>query len=227
MSITPHPDEPNPEPTVAIALVEMRLTSRGLRAAVLAGHRDAASTTANDVRIRDGWVRWATPLRVLGDTFAPAGFQRVRPGGFEVLRSPDGAFDVGVAAGTAATGTDRMPQTKIERGPLTRQAVDFNRGQMRLDAEVIPFGPNEIRPDAPLARLTWLLLHYYDAIAQEVRLELSVPVEFHRNGDSDRGTVTAFDPRLILPAIPLADDASIREDDDGDDEIDIPIDRRR
>jgi hypothetical protein len=225
MSFAPHPIEPEPEPTVAIALAQMRLTSAGLRGAVLAGHQEAASITANDVRTRNGYVRWATPLRVLGDTFAPDGFERVRPGGFEVLRSSDGAFDITVAAGTSATGIrNRMPQTRIPRGPLTRQAVDFNRGQLRLDADVVPFGPNEIRSDVPLDRLTWLLLHFHEEAASEVRLELSVPVEFVRVRDSDRGIVTAFEPRLILPAIALGriDD----DDDEGDDEIDIPVDRR-
>jgi hypothetical protein len=231
MSITPRPPEPQPEPTVVIALRAMGLRSDDLRAAVLAGHNEAARVTANDVATLGGYLRWATPLRFLGDRYVSEGFRRVRPGGFEVLRSPDEAFDIGVAAGTLNTGIlGAMPSTRIERGPLTGQAVDFNRGQMRFDANVIPFGPREPRPETTPSVLTWLLLHFYDEPADELRLELSVPVEFTRTRgtDNERGTVTRFDPRLILPSIALAADAAIRDEDedDGDDEIDIPVDRR-
>lgn len=157
--------------------------------------------------------------------------ESLRPGGFEVLRSPDGTFDIAVAAGNYATGQrGRMPSTRIERGRLTGQAVDFNRGQMRFDSNVIPFGPREIRPEITLGRWTWLLLHFYDEVADELRIELSVPVEFTRKQgtDNERGTVTCFDPRLILPSIFLGSTAAIEDDDDeGDDEIDISVDRRR
>ena len=39
--------------------------------------------------------------------------------------------------------------------------------------------------------------------------------------------MTRFDPRLILPPIPMGSDNMEDEDEDeGDDEIDIPVDRR-
>jgi hypothetical protein len=230
MSTTPQP-EPEPDPSVRIALNGMELTSAGLRAAILGGHQEASRTTGNDVKGLDGYLRWAVPLRILGDLFAPNGFERRSLGGFEVLRSPDGAFDIAVSRGSNATGVaDRMPTTLIERGPLTGQAVDFNRGQLRLDSDVIPFGPNEPRPGVQPDRLTWLLLHYFDARESELRLELSVPVEFSRKTeDSKKGLVTRFDPRLILPAVAMATDVRVQDDDDddGDDEIDIPVDRRQ
>lgn len=230
MSITPRPPEPQPDPTVVIALRAMGLTSDDLRAAALAGHDAAARVTTNDVTTLGGYLRWATPLRYLGDVYVPRGFRRMRPGGFEVLRSPDEAFDIAVAAGTYATGIlDRMPSTRIERGPLTEQAVGFNQGQLRFDSNVVPFGPRESRPEITLRRWTWLLLHFHDESADELRVELSVPVEFTRKSgtDNERGTVTRFDPRLILPPVPLGSDASIEDHDEGDDDIDIPVDRRQ
>src|SRR4051812_21016135 len=92
--------EPQPDPLVASQLHAMSgLASDPLRAAVLAAHEDASRTTENDVATRAGYVRWATTLRYLGDAFADKGFRRVRPGGFEVLRSPDQSFDIAVAQG--------------------------------------------------------------------------------------------------------------------------------
>ncbi len=41
--------------------------------------------------------------------------------------------------------------------------------------------------------------------------------------------MTRFQPRLILPPISLAHNAQIEDDeeDEGDDQIDVPVDRRR
>jgi hypothetical protein len=161
--------------------------------------------------------------------YVPKGFRRERPGGFEVLRSPDESFDITVAAGNSATGRpDGMPSTRIERGPLTGQAVDANRHQIRFDSNVVPFGRREPRPEVAPGRRTWLLLHCWDESADELRVELSIPIEFSRRAGTDyeRGAVSRFDPRLILPPIPLGDNAEIEDDDEGGDEIDIPVDRR-
>ena len=121
-----------------------------------------------------------------------------------------------------------MPITRIVRGPLTGQAVDGNRDQMRLDPKIVPLGWREAGVKAVPGRWTWLLLHYYNEPANEIRLELSVPIEFtrKRGTDTERGTVTRFEPRLFLPPIELTDNTEVEDDDEGDDEIDIPVDRR-
>ncbi len=73
----------------------------------------------------------------------------------------------------------------------------------------------------------WLLLAYFDEAADEIRLELSVPVEFVRKPTGERGHVTAFEPRLILPSISLVDDAGVgRDEEDDDGQIDVPVARR-
>lgn len=195
-----------------------------LREAALSGHDEAAATTSNDVATRGGFVRWANPLRYLGDTEAKSGWTRERPGGYEMLVSPDRKKAIGIAPGDSATGTERMPSTRIERGPLTGQVVAGNRDQIRFAAEVHPQFA-----DSPLPGIeTWFLLTYFDEREGELRLELSVPVEFTRTPKSERGHVTKFDPRIILPAVALVDDASIgRDDDDGDEQIEVPVNIRR
>lgn len=229
MAISPQPQEPQPDAAVVSQLLAMGLTSDPLRAAIRAGHDEAARCTDNDVATRAGYLRWATPLRYLGDVYRPKSFRRERPGGFEVLRSPDATFDIAVAPGSHATGTDRMPTTRIERGPMTGQAVLGNRDQIRFDSNIVPLGPRELQQEMARGPMTWLLLHFHDESAEELRVELSVPVEFTRKSgtDSERGTVTRFEPRLTLPPIPLGVEAEIEEEDDDDGEIDVPVDRRR
>jgi hypothetical protein len=232
MATAPQPPagEPQPDATVLLALNAMGLDSPTLRAAIRAGHDVAIRVTSHDVRTKAGYERWAVPLRHLGDKYVPKGFRRERPGGFEVLRSPDDLFDIAVVAGSAATGIgERMPTSALPRGPLTGQAIGHNRGQMRLDSNVVPFGAREVRPDVLPDRLTWFLLHFYDEKHDELRIELSVPVEFTRirtRGGSERVVVTRFDPRLILPPIPLDDSIRDEDEDEGDDQIDIQIPRR-
>lgn len=223
MSSDPRLSESKPQPDVVSALHRMGLTCDSLREAALAGHDEAIAVTANDVVTRAGYVRWATPLRYLGDIYVPRGWSRERPQGFELLVNPDKTFAIAIAPGDSLTGTERMPSTRIERGPLTSQAIAGNRDQIRFAAEVHPsFAEN------PLPGMqTRLLLHYFDEPLEELRLELSVPVEFSKTPKSERGYVTRFEPRLILPSISLIDDVGMMDDDERDDEIEISVERRR
>ncbi len=212
-----------PTPQVVSDLHPLGVTCDSLREAALAGQDEAGLVTANDVVTRAGYVRWATPLRYLGDIYVPQGWSREHPKGFELLISPDRTIGIGVAPGDSATGTDRMPSTRVERGPLTGQAVAGNQHQIRFATEVHPQFADKPMPGMQ----TWLLLHFFDEQAEELRIELSVPVEFTRTPKSERGFVTKFDPRIILPAVPLVQDTSIgRDDDDDDDQIEVPVGRR-
>jgi hypothetical protein len=195
--------------------------------AVTAGHDDAERCTANDVVTRPGYVRWATPLRYLGDLYVPKAWKRERPSCYELLISPDGKRAITVAQGDSATGTERMPSTLLDRGPLTRQAVEGNMNQLRFPVEVHPdFAPDEI----PGMKI-WMLLSYFDRAANQIRSELSVPVEFTRSpgalGDKRRGHVTKFSPRIILPTITLTASASIADEETASEPIDVPVTRRK
>jgi hypothetical protein len=210
------------DPNVASQLAMMGLEADDLRDAVLDANAEALECTPNDVISRAGFVRWSSPLRRLGDIYVPKGHTRERPKGFELLVSPDRTFALTVAPGDHATGTDRMPSTRIDRGPLTGQAVTGNRHQL---------GFGEIDTDFARAMEAtmkiWLLLVYYDELNEEIRLELSLPVEFTRTPKGQRGFVTAFEPRLVLPAISLVETADISNDDEDEDgQIDVPVARR-
>jgi hypothetical protein len=221
----PSPDQPFGQPQPASAEVESQLLGLGLSAqplseAMRAGYEDASRCTSNDVVNRIGWVLWATPLRYLGDEYVSQGWTRGHPGGFEILLNAEKTVALTIAPGSYATGTEAMPSTRIDRGPMTGQVTVGNRYQQRLDPSASPL----FREDAPPATMTYLLLHYYDEDVQEIRQELSLPVEFDRAGSkSKRGFVTRFEARMILPPIPMVE---LPDDGDSDDGFEIPIERR-
>jgi hypothetical protein len=111
---------------------------------------------------------------------------------------------------------------------MTGQVTVGNRDQASFDAAAHPEFADGLLPGLT----TWLLLHYWheDLIdgRDEIRLELSVPVEFWVSSPkSGRGFIMRFAPRLILPSIQLIESAGFDEDqDEGGDEIDIEINRR-
>lgn len=219
MASQPQFAHPQPEPEVAAKLQEMGLVSDDLREAIKDANAEALECTTNDVVSRAGYLRWSSPLRRLGDEYSARGFKRERPNNFELLVSPDRTYALTTAPGDRNTGTEKMPSTRIDRGPLTAQAVSGNRHQLRLDV----MSPDFDKADMKI----WLLLAYYDEAEEEVRLELSLPVEFLAKEKSKRGFVTAFEPRLVLPSISLVPDAGIRSEDEGEDgQIDVPVARR-
>jgi hypothetical protein len=201
----------------------MGLSSDDLLAAVEDANAEALECTKNDVVSRAGFIRWSSPLRRLGDDYADKGFTRERPRNFELLVSPDRTFAVTVAPGDHNTGTDKMPSTRIDRGRLTGQAVVGNRHQLGFDSISSEFE----QTDRYAGTTIWLLLTYFDEAAEELRLELSVPVEFVPKPTGKRGHVVAFEPRLKLPSIALAAVADIEhEDEDDGGQIDVPVARR-
>jgi hypothetical protein len=67
---------------------------------------------------------------------------------------------------------------------------------------------------------TWLLLHYYDAKSEEIRVELSCP-------DAMAGKqVSSWSARIILQSVPFSTDLEIPLEDDDVDDIDIDVSRR-
>lgn len=225
MAIEPEPGPqilPTTLPEVAVRLQEMGLVdARPLCEAILAGHNEAAGCTANDVATRPGYIRWSTALRHLGDFYVPRGFTRERPQNFEILVSPDRSYAITVAPGDDATGTDSMPSTRIDRGPLTGQAVGRNRYQLAFDPRVHPQFSERPLPEMQ----TWHLLWFCDE-PSTIRCELSVPVEFtRRKSEQGRGFITRYEPRLILPTINLSADLTVSAVA-ADEPIDVPVHRR-
>lgn len=116
-----------------------------------------------------GVLTWAKTIRFLRDQLVPRGWTIDNSRNYAtVVNGPEG-YAIAVAAGDSLTGQpDKTPRTRREKGPATREAVSHN--QMHFSDVNDEFGT---RP-ADLAK-TWLLLHYLDDEADEIRSELSLP----------------------------------------------------
>jgi hypothetical protein len=73
--------------------------------------------------------------------------------------------------------------------------------------------------DAPL-RETWLLLHFYDDEAEEIRCELSRPAEMTGK------QVTGWSRRILLQSVSFSTELDLGIDDDDDDDVDFDVSRR-
>lgn len=213
--------------TTSASLERMGLAQDVLHEAVLVGHEEQGRCTENDVAAMSGFVGWGKPLRSLRDQLAPLGWTRRRDHGFESVVSPDGSWQIAYAAGNAATGRhDRMPATRLDKGPRTGLAVVEN-GQIRFpESASAHFAP----PQNPSIE-TWFLLAFYDEVVEEIRSELSRPVRFaplskgnKRGEKSRRGYLDSFDPRLILDPVSLVESADV--EDLHNEPIDIDVRRR-
>ena len=204
-------------------LRELDLTADELRDAVQMGYTHAAGCTNHDPRSLPGTIAWGKATGHLRDIKKPQGWRADRESNFETTVHPTNSHCVAFAAGTSGTGRDDglPPTTKTPRGPATGRAVWRNR-QLSLGAGTDVFaGTGEQVEDSE--RATWLLLHYFDCDGEEIRIELSCPLELVGS------QITQWRDRILLDAIPFAADdldVPLHDDEDDDGQIDIDIQRR-
>jgi hypothetical protein len=198
-------------------LGELGLTADVLRECVRIGYGHAAGCTDHDPRSLPGTLAWGKGTGNLRDALKLEGWTANSNANFETVVHPENLCALALAAGTSQTGRSEAPppRTKTPRGPATSRAVAANR-QLSFAGQHPAFGDEGVDDD----RETWLLLHFYDATAGEIRLELARPDEMAGK------QVTGWSERIILESVPFSTDfdLSIQEDEDG--EIDVDVRRR-
>jgi hypothetical protein len=199
-------------------LQQLGLSSEVLRESARIGHGHAAGCTDHDPRSLPGTLAWGKGTGHLRDELKPDGWTPDRQENFETVVHPSNSHAVALAAGTSQTGRREgpPPRTKTPRGPATSRAVDANK-QLSFAGSDPAFGPAHADGDE---RETWLLLHYHDQPAGEVRLELSCPDEMTGK------QVTGWSERIILESVPLSTELDLAPDVDEDLEIDVNVTRR-
>jgi hypothetical protein len=177
-------------------LVELDLTVDVVAAALGAADREAAHCSDLDPPILPGLLRWARATRTLRELLVPQGWAYDNPNNLARTIHPSGDFAVVVATGDAGTG---LPSSgagpRHSRGYATEQAIHAN-GQLtfefgsllRLAAAGRAAGLGHLQ--------TWFLL--YHAEPTHFRAELSLP------RDIDRGRITRWTERALLPPLPRA-----------------------
>lgn len=198
-------------------LVELGMTARALRECARIGYGFAAACTAHDPRSLPGTLAWGKGTGHLRDEMVLEGWKADSTQNLETVVHPTGSHAVALASGTSTTGMrDTIPpRTRTPKGPATSRVVERN-AQLSFAGRHPAFGEELI---AEGARETWLLLHHYDADAEEIRLELSLPSEM-------RGKqVTGWRERILLEPVPFSTDINF-DDDEDDGDIDVDVTRR-
>lgn len=164
-----------------------------------------------------GTNAWAYGTEALRELFIPKGWVPVDPNNQPRVVSPDGKHAIAVISGDSDTGNpSREPQTRNKRGSQTLRSVAFNSRQGDLFPVLSAVGAG-FDPDRARGQSLWILLFYVDVSAQEVRYELSRPVNFGENEKVD-----GWEPRFIMPALNFQARGSGSGPDDGID-FDIPV----
>ncbi|MBY5161481.1 hypothetical protein [Salsipaludibacter albus] len=206
----------------AAALAALGLTESLLLESAEWGLRHAFSCTLHEPPSVPGIIAWGKIVRALRDRLVAAKWQSNNASNYATVISPTGQDAIAVAAGNAATGrASEVVATRTTKGPLTRSRTAKNQLSLfEMVAEQFP-SPRAL-PDEGVR--TWLLLHYVDDEAEEIRVELSLPVNM-----DETGRVTGWQQRIILSPIPhlpepFSEDAPLAAEDVDDVDIDI---RRR
>jgi hypothetical protein len=205
------------EAEVTSRLYPLRVSTDALRQALEHGYQYASSTTLHDPNGAEGSMMYHKINRGLRDVLVPQGWKVDRTKNYETTVHESENHAIAVAAGNANTGIkDKRVSTKRERGPATRDAVETNYTLDMFEADPGAF-PSLLRP-LPSARLhTWLLLHYIDHKEQEIRSELSLPLEMNSEGH-----VSEWQERIILSAIPFnREPMSLDDTDEADVEVTV------
>jgi len=193
-----------------------------LRDSLLHGYGYAASCTGHNPLTLPGTMAWGFTIGALRDLLIPQSWTLGRFNNFETVIHPTRAHAIAVTSGNSHAG-DRTatPRTRYRKGETMLLVVTGNT-QMSFAAVSDDVA---LIPDAsdPSAMHTWLLLHYHDRLAEQIRAELSLP------NHMENGWITGWAERIMLDPMDFSTGIAINpadDDDPGDDTIDIDVSRR-
>ena len=178
-------------------LAELGLQQEILIEAVQRGMAARAACTENHPAPFWGIAMWAETVAALRELLRPEGWTRSDSGNLPLTVDPANRVSIIVSTGDENTGTSISPCTRSSKGPRTENAVTVNALQMTLFD--VRLRPEDL--DEKNGKMTFLLLFHYDAKANELRCELSRPIEMN-----EEGQVSGWAERIILPNSPLGGD---------------------
>jgi hypothetical protein len=205
--------------------VNRRLGELGLKIVILTeavqrGFASWASCTANHPTNYPGISAWANTIAALRELLHHDGWTRRNDDNLPLTVDAKGRVSIAVSTGDEYTGLQEFtPSTQSSKGPRTVSVVEDNAQQIPLfDFKKHPEIVNQGEE-----RLTWILLFHRDRTSNEVRCELSCPV----NMDND-GQIDTWADRIILPAIQIGgDNVEVRIDVPKTPQIDVTIKRKK
>lgn len=125
--------------------------------------------------------------------------------------SPDGTMAIAAVGGDSQTAhANGNPRNVHLKGPKFANEIENNAAKSsapRYTQRRLNLGPGD--EDTVFANLqTWVLLYFWDRASNELRLELSLPIE------CDKGFVTQWETRIILPTQDLSGYTELSSGDD-------------
>jgi len=204
------------EESVEERLQQLGLSHEHLKYAVAQGQSARNTSTPNHPTNAGGTMAFLEAVKGLRDSLLPEGWviQNVR--NLSMTVNPETNLAIVVSGGSNDTGLQEgYPTTRNPKGHQTKHYLSVNQKDLFQD-NVVPV--NDVEDDS--TNQTWLLLYCFDAKAQEIRSELSLPTSI-----DSLGRVCGWNERILLKSIPL-DGELIDIEPDFSPEIDIDIERQ-
>ncbi|WP_433398796.1 hypothetical protein [Streptomyces sp. CA-146814] len=212
-----------PEPGgSAVQLAALGTKWEYLHPALYAGEAARRTATPNHPANAAGTRAYQEHVRVLREEhIRNEGWQRLLHDHLELVYNPEKAIAIGVMIGDAATGNRRHHPTNLhKRGAATARAAERNTVQLELFLSSPEPDEAVLSNDEAEALQVWFLVSYRVRTGDSVHIhsELSLPARV------ERGFVVKWKRRIPLPVLEM--DGIEPPDEDGQEEIDIPVDFR-
>ncbi|WP_439940050.1 hypothetical protein [Streptomyces sp. BBFR115] len=206
-------------PRVRDRLAELGLSVEAIEDALRRAEAERSFCTPLDPVSLPGNIFWGRTIRFLRETCIAEGWTSASPSNVPLLVAPSGDFAITASSGSADTGYAALtPSTRYPKGNAVMKRVEANR-------QLLLFGERDAEPerqDVGDGIPTWFLLYHHARTDQGTRLhaELSFP-----NAPGNRGKISSWHERIILPWIDFEGFTPFVEDIDDQGGIDIPIER--
>ena len=183
-------------------LTELGVDEELLITAAKQGFAAWAGCTAHHPPLYPGLSAWAETVKSLRDQLVLRGWAHSDAGTLSLVINDAGTIAIAVATGNEYTGNEEHePCTKCGKGPRTEEAVAVNQLQLfpEMFSVLKPISFEQAR-----IRKTWWLLVHRDMESQELKCELSHPINM-----ADDGKIDGWAERIILRSTPFGGDGAV------------------
>lgn len=156
---------------------------------ILTAYRRA---TPHDALAAAGEFAYLEGVCSLRNILCPRGWEKKSDNNLELTVSPEKEISIVVSSGNKYTGNEKiLPSTRNKKGKQTRRIVYSNVEQLHIPGF-------KKRTKEQTCYSTWIYLYYIDNKNCEMRMELSLPIQFDKNLK-----ITNWQKRIILSPIPF------------------------
>jgi len=172
------------------------ISTQILRRIVSEGQMIRNTVTENHPVTAAGTLPYHETVKAKRDALRPLGWTKQTTNNCELTAHPSGNITISVSGGNKETGNQYgNPETKNPKGSQTELLVTANINQPDLFQNDIEFNASNLDE---ITCQNWVLLYYFDAHKNEVRIELSLPTSIAPNGK-----INGWKSRLIIDPIQL------------------------